>query len=342
MGFQATPNADVEIRDLGWIRRRAEHGDGDFAHVVTDRHGFRYAGDLDEPKRPGELRVFLLGGSVVVLGMRNETTICGYLETRLRERLGPNRLARCVTAGIMTAVSDQELAVLVHKIADLEPDIVIALDGYNDLAIRTHFDPRLGYPVNWMVLERGLARGLDAAREIQRVYREIPTWRLLLSRSRLATRTFPGLVLDDQISGVLRGRVERNHPRPDLDAIVEHLLGNWGKMARFSRAIGAEFVAVLQPARPKERGDVLHAAFYERMNEEIRRARRSGRPFHSFDRRFDDRRDLFYDSVHTFDEGNALMADWLLALLEAEALLGVADSGHELGPLSGAVAPGRS
>ena len=113
-------------------------------------------------------------------------------------------------------------------------------------------------------------------------------------------------------------------------------------MARFSRAIGAEFVAVLQPARPKERGDVLHAPFYERMNDEIRRARRSGRPFHSFDRRFDDRRDLFYDSVHTFDEGNALMADWLLALLEAEALLGVADSGHELGPLSGGVAPGRS
>lgn len=47
---------------------------------MTDEHGFRHAGDLDELKAEGELRIFLLGGPVAVNGMTNESTICGVLE----------------------------------------------------------------------------------------------------------------------------------------------------------------------------------------------------------------------------------------------------------------------
>jgi len=56
----------VRIHDGPWVTLQGPEGGS--AHVVTDQYGFRYAGDLDEPKAPNELRVFLLGGSVVVGG----------------------------------------------------------------------------------------------------------------------------------------------------------------------------------------------------------------------------------------------------------------------------------
>ena len=83
----------------------------------------------------------MLGGSVVFNGLNNETTIAGMLEARLKERFAGVML-RCINTGIISANSDQELVLLVQKVIDLKPDIVIAFDGFNDLNIPYNYEPR--------------------------------------------------------------------------------------------------------------------------------------------------------------------------------------------------------
>ena len=61
-----------------------------------------------------------------------------------------------VNAGAPAYVSGQELARLIFEVLDLEPDIVIVYDGFNDLNSALLFDPRPGYPSNFSWLERAV------------------------------------------------------------------------------------------------------------------------------------------------------------------------------------------
>lgn len=315
--FHSTPDADVLVRDEAWIEL---HGGPDAtAHVVTDAHGFRVVGDVSGPKQAGELRVFLLGGSVVAMGMTNASTLSGVLGRHLTERLGDAVRVQSVGTGIMTAVSDQELAVLVHQVADLEPDIVIAYDGFNDGFSRQVFDPRLGYPAAWAMLEDAQRNGIEAARSVQREIAELPLWRLVLSRSRLATALAPRLRLSDTLTVELGEAVD--HPRPSVDEVIAHWLGNWRKMQVISEAFGAAFIGVLQPMRPDERDAGQMRAFYDAAHEAVARANADGAPFYSFDRLFDDSPEAFFDPVHTYESGHERIAERLVEVLVGSGAL---------------------
>ena len=105
---QMSPNLNVAIE---FPRRPAGSRQ---SRIETDEHGFRHRGDLSAPRDAGEIRLFMLGGSVVFRGRTNDTTICGRLESKISRAVGPGLRVRCIPAGITAAVSDQELALLVH------------------------------------------------------------------------------------------------------------------------------------------------------------------------------------------------------------------------------------
>src|SRR5262245_29915389 len=110
--------------------------------------GFRIERPLHKSKPEGELRVFVLGGSTVFHGAPLAKTIPGQVETELR-RIGLNG-ARVYNFGVVSAVSGQALAVVTHLLADYAPDVVIFYGGGNDIVQPYQFDPRPGFPIDFV------------------------------------------------------------------------------------------------------------------------------------------------------------------------------------------------
>jgi len=100
------------------------------------------------PKHPDEFRIFLLGGSTVLLG---NPTISTLLELEFKNSGQPN--VRVYNCGVLSSVSGMELARVLYELADLEPDLVMMFNGANDIIAPWESDPRPGYPFNFVVVE---------------------------------------------------------------------------------------------------------------------------------------------------------------------------------------------
>ena len=219
----------------GIVKMPTSMGSGDRT-AVFNGNGFRIEKDITIPKPANELRVFVLGGSTVLMGSPLSNTIPGVIETNLRA--GGLDRARVYNFGVVSFVSAQELSLLVHRLVALEPDLVIAYDGGNDLYEPWFYDPRPGYPFNFFTWEAALA-------PIQRP----------------STRTLADLAEDSALSRFLFDPKERQN-RTTLRAlrvkvgyrtarwkrnIVEAYTGNVVAMCRVSHANGILFASFFQP-----------------------------------------------------------------------------------------------
>ncbi|MGQ9864755.1 MAG: SGNH/GDSL hydrolase family protein [Pseudanabaenaceae cyanobacterium] len=134
----------------------------------VDGQGFRLAADLPETKPAGEIRIFVLGNSTAFgsLAANDAQTVGAQLEALCQERLQlqktqptrfkpeilpfyadqieamaalPPRIRegryRVISAGVPGYTSGNELALLVHRVLDFDPDAVVLLDGYEDLRL---------------------------------------------------------------------------------------------------------------------------------------------------------------------------------------------------------------
>jgi hypothetical protein len=131
-----------------------------------DRNGFRQTGELELSKPKNEIRVFVIGNSTAFgqMAANNQATLAAKLQTLLQERLKaqaknpekfkptetpyfaeqveaiqalPDRLKqgnyRAIAAAVPGYTSGNELALLVHRVMAFSPDVVIILNGYEDL-----------------------------------------------------------------------------------------------------------------------------------------------------------------------------------------------------------------
>lgn len=121
--------------------------------IRLNAEGFRTR-EIVTPKPADEIRIFFVGGSTVIGGYEVETTIPGVVEAHLHAN-GLTR-ARTYNFGVLSFVSGQELALLVHRLIDMKPDLVIAYDGGNDLYEPWVYDPRPGYPFNFVTEEEAM------------------------------------------------------------------------------------------------------------------------------------------------------------------------------------------
>jgi len=122
-GFKPQPSAIV--------------GDG---WLTTNELGHR-SKKLDK-KKEGILRIAMVGGSTAFLGNKNDETIIGEL-SRLLTELGYE--VEYINAATVGHISNQELSVLTHELIDLEPDIILSFDGYNDIN-HLYIQGRVGWP----------------------------------------------------------------------------------------------------------------------------------------------------------------------------------------------------
>ena len=102
--------------------------------VTINSHGFR-GEELGQGKMDDEeYRIFVLGGSALygIFATSDNTTIPGYLQEFYNE-FTTDRDVRVINAGVNGHESFAETYILKNKIIDLDPDLIIVFDGWNDL-----------------------------------------------------------------------------------------------------------------------------------------------------------------------------------------------------------------
>jgi lysophospholipase L1-like esterase len=283
--------------------------------VTTNERGFR-GGAVTSPKPGGRRRIVVLGGSAVFgSGASSDAaTFPALLQAVLHAR--GRREVEVVNAGAPAYVSGQELARLIYEIMDLEPDVVIVYDGFNDLNSPLLFDPRPGYPSNFAWLEQSV---------------HFNSFRTLVAyRARLAVQS-SGLGFWARRLRGARDGVVPSGPAVDAD-IIETYRRNLDRMVSVMRARGIRAVCVFQPTllarRQRTAAEDAVVAYMERRHPgytarfaglqpravEAMRAVAAARgvPFVDLSGLFDGSTEtIFIDTAHVTDRGNALIAERL-------------------------------
>lgn len=202
-------------------------------HIVLNENGYR--GEIPlVPKPSGEFRVFMLGGSTVFHG---EPPISDLVEEEFRKHGGEG--VKLYNYGVVSGVSGMELSRIVFEIADLEPDLIVMYNGANDTLAPNRYDPRPGYPFNFIVYENNPLLESDV--------RSYPSLNLLLYGSNLARSLFPHYFIRQFVP--MKAEREKAGWGTDTwrEEIAQTYLNNLVKARKISKAFGAGFIAFFQP-----------------------------------------------------------------------------------------------
>ena len=194
-----------------------------------------YRGPMPKmPKNPSEYRVFMLGGSTLLVGLES---IAEWLQHDFV--LTGNRDVRVYNFSVLSSVSGMELARIVYEISDLQPDLVIMYNGGNDIIAPWESDPRPGYPFDFVVLENNPL--------VEHTPQTYPSFALFAYGSnllRFALRDYfteHFLHLND-----LRKDVNWNSTAW-REKIAATYVSNVVKASKISKTFGAEFIVFFQP-----------------------------------------------------------------------------------------------
>jgi hypothetical protein len=291
---------------------------GTEAEATISLNALGLRGPLPGPKGD-EYRVLVLGGSAAFNGVPLSRSIPGELERRYLES-GRAR-ARVYNWGVVSAVSGQELALLVHHGVDYAPDLVIAYDGANDVIGPYWYDPRPGYPFDFLVVEAGRAyltgRGTPTRRRLLT---------LLMAESHALRALFGPVAY--QILDFDGKRAETGYRSEAWQAqIVDAYVRNVEKMCMVGNAYRFRVAVVLQPlwlfkktTVGRERQVDAPGEFrrfidisYRRIRERLATLQRAHGPsctFVDLSEMFDDaKQEVFWDFIHVSNEGNRLVAE---------------------------------
>jgi lysophospholipase L1-like esterase len=96
---------------------------------TTNQHGFKTSYPIEKPI--GTYRIILIGGSVA-RGKEAEQSISHFLEKELTQRYNTDKI-EVLNAGVSGYVLQQEFILVQSVLQHYKPDMIIGLDGYNDL-----------------------------------------------------------------------------------------------------------------------------------------------------------------------------------------------------------------
>lgn len=214
-----------------------------------------YTGEIPAmPKPKGEYRIFFLGGSTVVSG---DPSLPKLVQNILKQKGFLN--IKIYNFGIPSSVSGQELARLVFELPDLAPDMIVVYNGGNDIMHPLSWDPRPGYPFNFIVYENHPL--------ITKKLNNYPAAALFAYGSNLMRYFFQDYFMKKFIP-LDEARKECNYMSPGWkDKIAEIYVNNIIKAGKISKAFGIEFIAFFQP--------LLHAKDPEKFSEEEQKLFRS-------------------------------------------------------------------
>jgi hypothetical protein len=136
-------------------------------NTVINRQQLRADHDLVIPKPSGLFRIFITGGSTAYGSgaPSRETTIAGYLETRLNKHLSPSTGLKyeVLTAANPAWASTHERIFIENRLSEWEPDLVIAFSGNNDVHWGYYGEDIFWF---WSYHDRNLQKIIDRAYEL--------------------------------------------------------------------------------------------------------------------------------------------------------------------------------
>lgn len=203
-----------------------------------DHNELGYRGELpSREKEADEFRVFVLGGSAVYGLGPQELTIPHQL-WELARRSGRSKV-RVFNWGVASQVSGQELATLALRTMRYAPDLVVLYGGGNDVSGAYSYDPRPGYPFNFVLHENAVG-----------VFQEGGISVLVagaLTQSDLLRSLF-GSELSDAVARLppVRRRVGYGTSRWE-EGVVRAYIDNVESACRLGGGLGFRVAVVLQP-----------------------------------------------------------------------------------------------
>jgi lysophospholipase L1-like esterase len=283
--------------------------------------GFR-GRETTKEKPSGVYRIVILGGSGAMGygSSSDETTFARVLEKLLNGR-APSGRFEVINAGMASAISAQELVLIVTDIIDLKPDMAVIFDSFNDIVGSVINDRRPNYPWRFETLEKAL-KVSPTKLFINKKLRNFRLTKLILER------------LEEKRKAQALAALSPN------EAGVRAYVDNVNKMVTLLKGLGIEPVVIMQPniffkknlsseergvmaAQPAALAPIARKAFSEADAEVGRVARDRGVVYSSFLGVFDDRPDtIFFDAVHVGDKGQQIIASGIYELLKKRLTTG--------------------
>jgi lysophospholipase L1-like esterase len=173
-------------------------------NLVWQTAGFSDLNFPPPPRKAGEFRIFIFGGSTVEghgAGIA-ENTIAHQLEKALQGKIGDRCVVHVYNKGSSGYASKQQLLQLALKVAPFEqPDLVLFLDGVNDFLVPAMLKadlspPPVGlylYDEFWHRHERAHMKGIESVQTLSGALGQ--SLKVLIGQ--FLGRTFTGVFLDN-------------------------------------------------------------------------------------------------------------------------------------------------
>jgi lysophospholipase L1-like esterase len=200
-------------------------------HFSINNLGYR-GGDIRKDEKTKK-RIIVVGGSTAFgTGLQNDDeTFAQHLEHLLN--------AEVINAAVVGHASGQELVYLLTELVDLQPDLVITLNGWND------------YDLHPLASKFGGSNGFGQVEEQLKTLQSVTDESLLTRVSNLYWVLFPNIT--KQLESLwLRFFRRGEQTRTDLGLASAVYATNMTKMHRISEAFHSTFLCVLQPDRDRQ------------------------------------------------------------------------------------------
>jgi hypothetical protein len=214
-------------------------------HFSIDKRGFRSNGQ--GPQREGKKRVLLVGGSTAFgTGLESDRETVAAQLSRLLD-------VEVINAAVIGHGSGQELTYLLTELVDLRPDVVLALDGWNDYYKRLELhDPRLLGMNGFDEIESQLVAlaGLADPSLTETPHQFAPAF--------VPTHQPSGKIFQNRALGGMAGS-EGKRPRPPSSLPPIIMLTTSPKCRKIGAAFHYSFLVAMQP-------DVDHSSDYRHVS----------------------------------------------------------------------------
>jgi hypothetical protein len=213
---------------------------GELATTYTNQDALRVESldyHLTKSKPPGQVRIAILGGSTVHIGTRFEVTLPGALKRVLHDR-NPHGDIEVINAGIISAISRQELIFLITTLVNYDLDMLVTYDGINDTGQMLYYEKRPNFPYNYRVKEIAWDQYVAGKRD--------SIWKEVLSRSAAFNWLWPKEFGEAKILDKVNPRTLIND-QGLRQIYAEAHVDNWEKIRRICVAYQIAPVFILQP-----------------------------------------------------------------------------------------------
>ncbi|HEY8280704.1 MAG TPA: hypothetical protein VIH99_13830 [Bdellovibrionota bacterium] len=199
-----------------------------------------YRGALPaKTKAKGEIRVFVTGGSTVYYGAPPFSQL---LEETFQAH--GYRNVKVFNMGVVSSVSGQELARIIYDISLFQPDLVIQYNGGNDILHATNWDPRPGYPMNFLLYEHNPLLQLNGGYKHH--------FLLFLTCSQLMRYLLNSQMENTLVGlqGIWESQVAKfGSPKGVFLAAVKEYLRFSSLAAKATRSLGSDYLLAFQPLK---------------------------------------------------------------------------------------------